>query len=218
MYNMHFVLSLVSFLVVNDVSLANRGGHRRSGSGQNDERINGCTLYDITYFSSTLAELFDIFDLSQENNIVSDDLIDFSEEKMTEDFTFKVMLYESGVTIPPIYTSRDEWLYGDSEIGSQGFAIDLQSLGRVWFYNNVGYGKCSQDESGVQRATFISRGGDNLRSDLQNIVFINRFNLSFVKVDESQDESDSSDHSYDTWKMDGMEYGVIQYGTFEITS
>ena len=171
--------------------------------GRKDLR-GGCTVEDLVFFNDVTAEMQDILTVTQNSGSNSDEFVEFFETGTTEDLEYLVE-DESGFVFAS-YSSRDELI--------NNIISDLNVFGRLWVYVMSGYGKCSSDSSsstssddygsgGFRTATYIARGGDNLRGETENIMFLDRVEISF----EKQGKND--------WKINKVFIEVVSdFGSF----
>ena len=115
----------------------------------------------------------------------------------TDDYTFTVKFFSSDTVIPPTWTSRDLFLYGDiGEGGSIPSWIEAgRTVGDFWLIAHPGYAIC--DKTGQQHtATYILRGDDNISGNpttnddgstsAQNVPVKARWTYTFIKDNDDR--------------------------------
>ena len=170
--------------------------------------INGCKSEDIVTLQNIVNNNYDLLNINQNANTVSDELIDFYEENFAEDYTYRAVADFTSDSLS--YSSRDEFLYGSDESGLNGYVSDIVStgIGKLGLFTNTCYAKCLK-EGFKTTATFTCRGGDAIRGNVQqdgsqyNTFTIARFVLKAQKTGGGK------------WKLKSGDVDVNLYQQFQ---
>ena len=191
--------------------------HLASCGGGGNEVRNGCSSDDLTFFHDVSAQYVDLFLLSQNSGSLSSELETFMETAAIPELEYSILLQDVDYIL--YYLSRDIFLYGDPSTGSEGYVIDSRIAGDLWIYSNGGYGMCSKDGN-TERATFIQRGGDNVRGPIEangdgsssstNIIYLARVEWTFVK------DKNGDSEGYKYWRIESVNTIAKVFGTFAL--
>ena len=176
----------------------------------NSDPRNGCTVEDLADFGNLLAQFVDEATIAQNSGANTDSFTTFVTNSMTEDFIYVAFEQDSG-EIYLYYDSRDSYL------SRWVYDYIFSYFGRIWFWASSGYGVCANRTDGTggidgRNATYISRGGDNLRGAVVldpdiNIDGIVRWTLLFSKNNQTSNE----------WKINRMDVEIVSdFGSFYV--